>query len=153
MIYYSYHSPYVSQDSQLYTYECINIIELGSNQAGHKDLYVTKASLPAWAKLHPRSELNANQKIRILTNPNSKNNWTGQSFIYQTRNEFISIGLIWNGENIQTRKTESNMTRKNSTESEPKLVKYANGFKNLVSRELQLKPNYFGYPNISESDL
>ena len=60
------------------------------------------------------------------------------------------------GKNTIIRRTEPNTIRKNSSEPEPKLIKYPNGFKILVSREPkpnQSEPKYFGYPNVSEIDL
>ena len=61
---------------------------------------------------------------------------------------------------IRIRRTEPNLTRKSSTESEPKLIKYPNRFKILVSKEpepnptrTRPEPKYFGYPNVSEIDF
>ena len=60
------------------------------------------------------------------------------------------------GQKIRNWITEPNPIWKNSIESEPKFIKYPNGFQILVFRKLKpnlTKPNYFGYQNISEIDL
>ena len=44
------------------------------------------------------------------------------------------------GKKIRIRRTKPNPTQKNSTEPEPKLIKYPNGFKILVSKEPELNP-------------
>ena len=44
------------------------------------------------------------------------------------------------GKKIRIRRTEPNPTPKSSTEPEPKLIKYANGFKILVSKEPEPNP-------------
>ena len=64
------------------------------------------------------------------------------------------------GQKIRIRRTEMNMIRESSTEPQPKLVRYANMFKILVSKEPEPNPIRtkifrvrFIYPNISELDL
>lgn len=52
-------------------------------------------------------------------------------------------------------KNQTESHPKISIKSDPKLVKYLNGFKILVSRKpkSEADPKFFGYPNLSKSNL
>ena len=70
-------------------------------------------------------------------------------FATNTLGKFTS-SLVMDWKKNWIRKTELNPIYKGTIESEQKLVKYINGFKILLSRELesnQIRKKYFKYPN------